>query len=415
MSFEQIFSAVTTIVRDDYSGYPDKEEWGIIEPYAAQITDIMDRDDFLDIVNHYLRQYKDGHLKLLDKRASKTNSTGIKVRRYNDTLVVTQASSESGFEVGDVILALDNRSIQETAVMKKDYFMSEVSERQDWNRVLQRSKTCLVERGDLQIPVRFKALAEESFQPNYTFAKVNETSVLLRLDDFNNQSAIHQLIEDHRHDFSSCQNLIIDVRQNAGGSDYSYFPLLDFIFPSEVSFLSLFPNEVMETRYSQLNCTLRLSLLREYAKEKLPEELQKGLNDEIERLERNSGKGFVSESDEDDYIIHGQPSPEHVYVLSDIYCGSSGDSFVRLVKHSDKVTVVGRNTKGVLDYSNVAFYDFDDDLRLMYPTTRLMKNGKILGIDGVGVAPDVFLKWTPRSLSHDEDLEYVLQCIQDKR
>jgi len=45
-----------------------------------------------------------------------------------------------------------------------------------------------------------------------------------------------------------------------------------------------------------------------------------------------------------DYTIQGQLNPKNVYVLTDVTCGSSGDTFLQNVKKSPKVTVVGRPT-----------------------------------------------------------------------
>lgn len=64
------------------------------------------------------------------------------------------------------------------------------------------------------------------------------------------------------------------------------------------------------------------------------------------------------------FLIQGGSNPKNIYILTDQYCGSSGDSFVKLAKQSPKVTVVGRNTMGVLDYSNVAFLEMDDDFTI---------------------------------------------------
>ena len=88
-----------------------------------------------------------------------------------------------------------------------------------------------------------------------------------------------------------------------------------------------------------------------------------------EDLLRHRGKGFVpyqQESEEFFPEVKGGHYPERIFVLSDIYCGSSGDNFVQMMKQFKKVTVVGRPTLGILDYSNCCTVDYGD-YQLMFP------------------------------------------------
>ena len=70
-----------------------------------------------------------------------------------------------------------------------------------------------------------------------------------------------------------------------------------------------------------------------------------------------------------DTFITGTNKPHSVVVLSDVNCGSSGDSFVEICKKSSKVTVIGRPTKGLNDYSNLSCQKWDDGFELWYPTS----------------------------------------------
>ena len=102
--------------------------------------------------------------------------------------------------------------------------------------------------------------------------------------------------------------------------------------------------------------------------------------------------------------------PERVFVLADCNCGSSGDCFVQTVSPLDKVTVIGRPTMGILDYSNLAFKRYGG-FCLYYPTSRrnAIDEGRAMG--GNGVAVDIFVPWTPEFLQRDKDLEKVFEII----
>lgn len=86
-----------------------------------------------------------------------------------------------------------------------------------------------------------------------------------------------------------------------------------------------------------------------------------------------------------------------------------------ILDQSPKVIVIGRNTMGVLDYSNVAYLDLNEHFTLMYPTTRMNYLDSGPGIDNIGIAPDIYVKWTPEQLVKDLDLQEVFEQIADKQ
>jgi C-terminal processing protease CtpA/Prc len=71
-------------------------------------------------------------------------------------------------------------------------------------------------------------------------------------------------------------------------------------------------------------------------------------------------------------------------------CGSTTEEFLLLAKQSSKVVMAGEPSRGVLDYSNVVERDFyHPDLELHYPTTRSRRIDVGLGIDNIGIQPDI--------------------------
>ena len=81
--------------------------------------------------------------------------------------------------------------------------------------------------------------------------------------------------------------------------------------------------------------------------------------------------------------VRGGHYPEQIFILSDIYCASSGDNFVQMMKQFKKVTVVGRPTLGILDYSNCCTVDYDN-FCLMFPTSRCLSVDQGERDDGSG-------------------------------
>ena len=125
------------------------------------------------------------------------------------------------------------------------------------------------------------------------------------------------------------------------------------------------------------------------------------------------GKGYVpyqQESEEFFPEVRGGHYPEQIFILSDIYCASSGDNFVQMMKQFKKVTVVGRPTLGILDYSNCCTVDYDN-FCLMFPTSRCLSVDQGEGMTDQGVLPDIEISWTPSHFERDVDLDKCLELI----
>ena len=111
--------------------------------------------------------------------------------------------------------------------------------------------------------------------------------------------------------------------------------------------------------------------------------------------------------------IVGRALPHNVWIITDQGRGSSGDAFVQDMSPSPKVTVVGRPTLGILDYSNCSVETWDH-FRLLYPTSRSGAVSLGEGMSHKGVPVDHYIPWTPEHLERDVDLEYVLEKIKNQ-
>ncbi|MGE8035695.1 S41 family peptidase [Lysinibacillus sp. NPDC093692] len=151
--------------------------------------------------------------------------------------------------------------------------------------------------------------------------------------------------------------------------------------------------------------------MNEYLTQELDSEMQKWIQEEITEFETNYAKGLMAVPEELDYTIQGQLNPKNVYVLTDVTCGSSGDTFVQNVKKSPKVTVVGRPTMGIMDFFNVVTVDYDD-YEFVYSISKMHEK---YHYNVTGVKPHIYIPWTPQHLHEDIDLNYVLRlCHQNQ-
>ncbi len=236
------------------------------------------------------------------------------------------------------------------------------------------------------------------------------------MENFYDEEKIGQLYTQIEPLLPMVKNLIIDVRVNSGGSDSLYWPLLKYALPAGKSYKDMVTDEAgMEILYTPTNVAHRRKLFEQDLRDPhLSAESRAFTESLLADLEVHQGAGFVCADDEEDYLAEYkglEGGPNKIYILSDVRCASSGDNFVQTFKPLPKVTVVGRATLGILDYSNCCFAEFGDDY-LMYPTSRSLEIDKGNGMTDRGVEPDIYIPWTPEHLERDVDLDYVLKLIQ---
>ncbi|MBU9675149.1 hypothetical protein KQ939_17550 [Planococcus sp. CP5-4] len=403
---EQVFQDIQKIIQEDYAGYMDVTHLNHPEKY--RITNDMSEQEFEETIKDYLLDFQDRHLIFILKKSS-SPSVGFLVRRFENALYVTQLEGETRLQIGDKIVQLDGMDIPEIENRYKKTLMDQMAERQLWNRVVYKMKTIRIERGMELIDLPLSHYEDLPYKGEHTFKKIGDSISYMKLTDFIDEAPIQKLIDDNKNDLEQNESLIIDVRKNLGGSDTSYFPLFPYLFSETIPFADLFQeDEVMYLNYTERNCRLRIAEFEEYLKEEVHDITSISLKEEVGRLKRHFGQGMLEVPEDMGFVIKGKSSPKHVFVLSDCYCGSSGDTFVSNVKKSSKVTVVGRPSMGIMDYANVATMAYGD-YEFIYSTTRMHEN---YWMNGVVIKPDVYIPWTPEHLKEDKDLEMVLSLIQ---
>ncbi|WP_422122394.1 S41 family peptidase [Planococcus sp. X10-3] len=404
----EIFNDIIQIMKTDYAGASEKEDMNRPEDYL--ITDDMADRDFIETVQSYLLDFKDGHLSFNAKGAVIPN-LGFRVRRHQNELYVTEATEENRLQKGDEILEMDGLTIEDFGNRHAKVLEDNVLDRQFWNVALRQAKDLTVLRDGVKFNLTLATYERTPYTPVYTLEKLNPDTVYMKLTDFGQEEPMLDLLDKHREDLSRSTNLIIDVRVNYGGNDLFYFPLLDYVFEGSTPFKSLFQEgEIMYTNYTERNCRLWINELKGYLEQELDAETEKWAQGEIALFAKNKGSGFQAVQEEMDYTIQGQAAPPNVYVLTDVTCASSGDTFASNVKKSSKVKVIGRPTMGIVDFCNVVTMDYGD-YEFGYSISKMDEN---YYTNETGVEPDIHIPWTPRHLEEDVDLEYVLGEIESK-
>ena len=347
---------------------------------------------------------------------------GFKLRYYHDRLYVLHANSDTGLKHGDQILALDGKPLPQVYQEHKDYFVSATPERQhkEWAYFVEHAGEVTVVRNGKEEQLHVQPTAHPKKPPQFEWRSLSEDVVYLKLEDFTDEVAISQLYADSQAAIEQAKYLIIDVRVNYGGTDSLYYPLFKYTLPQGKAFSDLdLPNDDgMEILYTDRNVDLRQQLMQKFLEDpNLSAETHQIIKEFLKELEENRGKGYVLYGNEDsnqNFLpdVLGLAQPEKVFVLADVTCGSSGDNFVDTMKKMSKVTVLGRPTMGILDYSNCCVKDFGD-YELLFPTSRDTRIDQGKGMNDKGVEPDILIPWIPEHLERDVDLEECLNYCKN--
>lgn len=411
-TYREIFHDIVDMMHQDYAGCKDKADWDQPTVYLNQCKD-MDETKFVNLVQSYLLDFKDLHTGFTNLHKQKKD-VGFTVRRFEDGLFVT-SSNVGELQRGDQIISLDGSGVSEIGEKYKRELRTPIYERQKWEPVLLDFNVVEIEskRGD-RYSLALSKYEPVPYKPEYKIQELQKDILYLKVTDFMNHDAIHQLIRSHEESLSTYPFLIIDVRLNRGGSDLAYFELLPYLFDEEKVDISDLLDETILTNCTDRNVRLRIQMLEGALTSIEDEGTRRQIYMMIKELENHRGEGFVElnlSELEEDLVFETKPGPRKVIILSDVYCGSSGDSFVETCKHSSKVTVMGRPTLGMNDYANVAFEVWHNRFQLMYPTSKSSRVEEGKGMSGKGVQPDIYVPWTPSHLQQDVDLNRAIQEI----
>ena len=409
-----IFEDVVSIMTHDSSTIKDRKGCDP-EPFREKITDEMTDDAFLYQVRSYLASFGViGHVSFGKK---KSPNKGFLLRSTDDGLFVEGANEDTGLQVGDQVLALDGSDLEQVASLHKDYFISKTPERhyREWADLVSQSTSVTLLREGIEKTIKVVP-SREPIQDQIFWKRLDDEILYLRLDNFMDEGSISRVYQECLPMMTEVKFLIIDVRRNSGGTDSLYLPLLHLGLEKDQGYDSLdWDDDGMEILYTERNVDLRLKDFEDWMQqEEISPETIKLLGDMKEDLLCHRGKGYVpyqQESEEFFPEVRGGQYPEQIFILSDIYCRSSGDNFIQMMKQFKKVTVVGRPTLGILDYSNCCSLDYGD-YQLMFPTSRCLCVDQGKGMTDQGVEPDIEVPWSPDHFERDVDLDKCLELIR---
>jgi hypothetical protein len=214
-------------------------------------------------------------------------------------------------------------------------------------------------------------------------------TVLLRIPSFASElkEEVDNLLLEHKDILSGTRNLIIDVRNNGGGSTETFSGILPYLYTNPTYYVG------WVFRSSKLN----IKKFKEWGMFDAEDDTPKAKKDARALLHK--AKDCIGEFvlfDGDDLSVNKQPNimeyPQQVAVIMNKRCASATENLLLTAKQSKKTKLYGTSSCGSFDISNmnsVVSPCKRIELRYAMTITKGFPEGKI---DDIGIMPDFNLQ-----------------------
>lgn len=235
-------------------------------------------------------------------------------------------------------------------------------------------------------------------------------TALLEINSFHPSAGqrLQSALMKRREELATRKNWIIDVRQNHGGSDSAYQPLLPW----------LLADDIVEVQLAFLATDDNIEATREVCELYAPGDNTciAFMQPLIERMREAEPGSFVGAEDHEIEFIQIPESPfrqpERVAILMGDQCVSSCEQFLLTARQSFSVKLIGRSSKGNLDYSNLRPHMLPSGKRqLLYATSKSYRLPS-MPVDTTGVMPDIYLPEPTSSEEWEEEVGRVQSWLE---
>lgn len=219
----------------------------------------------------------------------------------------------------------------------------------------------------------------------FSLDRLDSVTLLLRVPtmDESVRGELDSLIRANSALLDRTPNLIIDCRGNGGGSDITFGPLGPYVYSGTIT---SYGGQVYATD-DNIEKYERLRTNKDF-----PKKNRLYFGHMARKMRRHKGEYLGKCGEKTSKFKGAKPYPLRVAVLIDGNCASSCEQFVYYARQSKRVTLIGQNTAGIIDYGNLHVLESPcKAYRLAYPTSRSCRVDVGQGIDGTGMAPAVQL------------------------
>ena len=222
----------------------------------------------------------------------------------------------------------------------------------------------------------------------FSFRMLDDTTALYRIASFDGRyrPLIDSLTRANAANLRRTRLLILDLRDNGGGSDGSYRSITPYLYTQPVREVGV---QLLSTSDNNRKYSGALYPNMSWLEKLHFTGLRRRLDAHLGELvpQRRNGRRVSTRRQ-----LRRHPGVGRVAVLQNRNCGSTTEQFLLEARQSQKTTLFGENSAGILDYANMQFQPLACyQLTLGWATSRSFRLDQGESIDGVGIAPTVRL------------------------
>jgi C-terminal processing protease CtpA/Prc len=212
----------------------------------------------------------------------------------------------------------------------------------------------------------------------------NFVSIKIARSDFTAKNIVDSLVALNKSIIEKTPNLIIDIRNNTGGTWSVYKSLFPYIYTNPMiggEQLRNCSEDFIEKQKQSLDDIKKDPNLVQFLSDS---------EKDLDSMIKYKGSYYYSEPDTikfDSITAY----PKKVIILTNYRCISASEMFLKFCQQSKKVIIAGEKTWGAVD--NVGVIPFDSpsgNIRLFIPRTKNSYK-KNLSLDFVGIHPNVII------------------------
>jgi hypothetical protein len=236
-------------------------------------------------------------------------------------------------------------------------------------------KAVEVKNGKISIYGFYKpGVQPEEEQPAYSFKELDTQTNYLKLTsfDYSLKDRLNAFYKTIDSTITSKPYLIIDLRNNGGGSEECYLDLMPYVYTEP------FKIDDVELWVSPDN-------IKQY------EKYQNTSSELISRMKSAQEYSFIPQVENpiSEWKMQGTNNPKKVAILFNRHTASSAESMIIYCIQSSKVVTLGENSGGYLGYGNVMTTDTPCGMFSLRSTTTKYKNNS--RYEFVGIEPTIKL------------------------
>lgn len=420
------FKFVQHEVETNYAGFRDKvndknrqEYENLTRDYAKKLSKQANHAYCMAFINDWLEFFHDGHLQINGNEGFNQYDTA----QLNTLIRATEVVEVS--EKRQKKLAKQTKGIEGLYVKRDSSFIialvKDKTEFRDYAGVVLSTKSKLWRPGQVVLEIRMKqddTCDAIVYRNNHTFGlvygisrqlflqewhkvnqptpqikkerllpvqakKLSDSTLYVQISTFHesNAKAIDSVIRKNASLLRSMPNLVLDLRDNGGGADFSYSPLLPWLYTDPVIEQG---NDVLVTEDNIRRWGEMLNNVD------IPADVKGRMSEFIGDMRKHVGSFMTNSVDDTTTFSTVETYPKKVAILINNRCASSTEQFLLFAKQSKKVTLMGEHSDGTLDYSNMKkAVTYCGDVSFKYATTRSRRIDKQQGIDNIGIKPNI--------------------------